>query len=90
MNDQDREIMLRYFAEQMRTEPLSVEALAGYFGVGWRKMRSILDAMPDVEKIDSLYRVKVSRMPPSYHREQKLLNEPCQSLLNPASPTDHN
>ncbi len=86
----DREIMLRYYAEVMLTEPMSIEALAGYFGVGWRKMRSMLTVMPDVERIDSLYRVRVSRMPPRYHQEQKLSFPPCEFLPNPASSNDHN
>lgn len=90
MTFSDREIILRYFAEQMQTEPMSIEALAGYFGVGWRKMRTILNAMPDVEKIDSLYRVRVWRMPPRYHQEQKLSFPPCEFLPNPASRNDHN
>lgn len=77
MNPADREIMLRHLADQMLTEPMSVESLAGYFGVGWRKMKSILDLMAGVEKIDTLYRVPVKKMPPRYLREQKLFPEHC-------------
>lgn len=84
MTPEDREIMVRHLADQLLTEPMSVESLAHYFVVNWRTMKSILSAMEGVEKISTLYRVPVKKMPPRYLQEKKLLFDPCKFLHNPA------
>ncbi len=76
--------MVRYLADQMLTEPMSVESLADYFVVNWRTMKSILSTMEGVEKIGTLYRVPVKKMPPRYLQEKKLLFQDCKFLHNPA------
>ena len=78
MNDQ--EAYLRRLAELVKTEPMSVDALAKYFLVNWRTMRSMLSVMEGVEQFGKLWRVPVHRMPPSYHKEKKLWPVDCKDL----------
>ena len=90
MNQSDREIMLRYFAEQMQTQPMSVASLADYFGVNWRTMKSILSLMAGVQKIGNLYRVPVREMPPEYLQEKKLFLDHCKTVHSSATGSDRN
>jgi hypothetical protein len=82
--------MLRYFAQEMKTQPMSVASLADYFGVNWRTMKSMISVMAGVQKIGNLYRLPVREMPPKYLQEEKLFLDHCKTLHSSAIGSDNN
>lgn len=88
MTPADREIMLRYLVDQLLTEPMSVKELCTYFDRDWRKVKTILQNMPGVEKYDTLYRVPVKKMPLRYLKEQGVFFKQCKIMHNPAIDSD--
>ena len=57
------------------TEPMHIQTLADFFGVGRNKMSKMLKRMHSkgVEKWDDQYRVPIRLMPPSYFADRGFL-----------------
>ncbi len=52
--------------EAVLTEPMRVKTLARHFRVEAHKMRKILDRIPGAQKLGSMWRVPVVKMPAEY------------------------
>lgn len=67
----DQRALVKAYRQQLAsllTEPMNATEVADHFGIGRNKVKAMLKHMPGVERIDSLYRIPVFKMPPAYIR----------------------
>ncbi|WP_291171608.1 hypothetical protein, partial [Gimesia sp.] len=73
MSPQEREAAARRIPENLLTEPMTIQELAGLFKINRNKMALILKGhMPEAVQFGSLWRLPVAKMPPQYFEERSL------------------